>query len=125
METKFKCDRCQQTKVNTDPNTTGFAVNNKDEKICYECCGEVDAFELKILKPKQKYVLYLDREKKTLSNWPGTFVIQLESIKIGKHNFAGKRYDAWFRYAGFDYHMVQIGDNTQIAHITKTKDKSL
>jgi hypothetical protein len=65
--------------------------------------------------------LYLNTKEKTLSNWPGTFKIQLHYIRIGRHNMAGKRYDVWFDYAGNDFHGVTYGDFTQICHIKRIK----
>lgn len=119
MKHEFTCSQCGEHKIHEDSLTTGYATDNKGDKICFACCGLNDAKQLEELKPKEKMCLYLDTKQKTLSNWPGTFKIDLGYIKEGGHNIAGKRYDTWIWYKGARYHAVQYGDNTQIAHIRR------
>lgn len=58
-----------------------------------------------------------------VTNWYGTFKIPIYCRpKIGRHNFAGVRYDIWFGFAGSDWHGVVYGNNTQLCHIRRIKD---
>jgi uncharacterized lipoprotein NlpE involved in copper resistance len=117
MKHEFICSQCNKAIVHESDFTTRYARDKDDNKICFDCCGINDANELKALQPKQKFSLYLDTNKKVITNWPGTFKIAVGFIQTGRHNMAGKRYDTWFNYEGKRYHAVQYGDNTQICHI--------
>lgn len=119
MKHEFTCTQCNEHKIHEDSLTTGYGTDKDGNKVCFACCGLNDAKELANLQPKEKYILYLDTTEKTLSNWPGTFKISLHYIREGRHNIAGKRYDTWFTFKGSNYHAVQYGNNTQIAHIKK------
>jgi hypothetical protein len=119
MKHEFICSNCNQAKVYESNFSTGYGTNNIDEKVCFDCCGKKDAEDLKDLAPGKKTHLYMDIKKLTLSNWPGTLKIKVHRIKKGRHNIAGNRYDTWFWFAGNNYHAVQYGDNTQIAHTKK------
>ena len=119
MEKTFVCDTCGKEKeVPADGIGTGYGVSSDGKKHCYSCCGELDHKEMSEAK---KFILYLDMQKKTLGNWCGTFKIQLNHIREGRHNIAGKRYDAWFTFAGKNWHAVQYGNFTQIAHCKVVK----
>jgi hypothetical protein len=74
---------------------------------------------LKELPKGERVCFYLDTNKKKITNWPGTMALPVHYIREGSHNFAGKRFDAWFKLGGFNYHAVQYGTNTQICHIKK------
>jgi len=115
------CAICKKQIVK-DPDSlgTGYAYN-KGEKICYDCCGDLDRKALRELKHGEKYILYLNTHKKYLSNWPGTLKIEVNHIRQGRHNIAGKRFDTWFNFEGNKYHAVLYGMNTQIAHVKKLK----
>jgi hypothetical protein len=123
MKTQFTCSQCGETKEHSSDITTGYARDAQDNKICFACCGKNDYAALENAKVGDKLVYYLSSEegKHTLSNWPGTMVIRLHSVRKGRHNIAGKRYDFWFDYKGNNFHGVQYGDNTQIAHIKRIK----
>lgn len=121
MKHEFICSQCGEHKIHEDNFTTGYARDKDDNKVCFACCGLNDAKELETMPIKGKTVLYLNTKEKTLSNWPGTFKIQLHAIRQGRHNIAGKRYDFWFDYKGNEFHGVQYGDNTQISHIKRLK----
>lgn len=118
---QFTCSQCGQIKTNDSEHTTGYGVDKDGNKVCYQCCGINDAKELAELPLKGKTTLYLNTKDKTLTNWPCSFKIPLSYIRVGKHNFAGKRYDTWFKYAGNQFHAVQYGDNTQIAYVQRVK----
>lgn len=121
MKHEFVCSQCKESKTHEDDLTTGYGTNVAGDKICFSCCGLNDAKELEELHPKQKICLYLDTKEKKLTNWPGTLSIPLAYIREGKHNIAGKRFDTWFKFRGSEYHAVQYGTNTQIAHIRRLK----
>ena len=119
MKHTFICHQCGQTKTHEDDFTNGYGEDRDGNKICFACCGLNDAKELKELPIGGKTTLYMDTKEKTLSNWPGTLKISLPYIRTGRHNIAGKRYDAWFNYEGNKFHAVTYGDSTQIAHIKR------
>lgn len=56
-----------------------------------------------------------------LTNWPGTLNLPINTIKVGRHNIARRRYDFWFTFESANWHGVQYGDNTQLAHCRKVK----
>ena len=119
MKHEFTCTVCGQHKTHENDISTGYGVDKDGNKVCFDCCGLQDAKELGELPLKGKTYMYLDTKQKTLSNWPGTFKINLHHIREGRHNIARKRYDTWFNYNGNSYHAVQYGDNTQVAHIKR------
>jgi hypothetical protein len=58
------------------------------------------------------YTLYLTCEagRWSVSNWPGTLAYPAR-VRVGRHNIAGSRRDAWFRdHAGRPWHAVSYGD---------------
>ena len=124
----FKCSNCNKTKTTQKNGGTGYAVDvYTNEKICYECVGELDQQDFDKLKVGEKTILYLSTNKKgkskyKVSNWCDTFSIPIYRIHEGNHNIAGKRYDFWFDWKGKEFWGVQYGDNTQIAHIKRLKD---
>lgn len=66
-------------------------------------------------------------ESGELTNWPGSLRIRPHYCTIGRHNWAGKRFDLWFYLNGHDgqhyYHAVRFGNNTQIAHVQRVKSR--
>lgn len=65
--------------------------------------------------------MYLNTSNKTLTNWPCSLKIPVNYIREGNHNISGKRYDTWFTFSGNNFHAVQYGHNTQIAHVKRIK----
>ncbi len=46
MEQSFTCHKCKQQKFTPKGSCgTGYAINEENNKICYECCGEIDKKE--------------------------------------------------------------------------------
>jgi hypothetical protein len=121
MRHEFQCSICHEHKTHESDFSTGYATDSEGNKICFECCGKKDAETLSNLGPKDKFSLYLNTRDKVLTNWPGTLKINVPYIRTGRHNMAGKRYDTWFSFAGKNFHAVQYGDNTMIAHIKAVK----
>lgn len=119
----FHCAVCNTDKTHTNPEGfggTGYAVRSDGGKICYDCCGRLDAESLENLAPGEKYVLYLSNNR--IVNWPGSLKIPVTSQRKSWHNFAGKngRTDIWFTFKGNRYHGVNVGDN-QILRVRKLK----
>ena len=75
------CDLCgEKIKVTYKVGGTGYAVDNQDRTICYECCGKQDA---ELLRNGEKPLLYLSHTKADLwevTNWPGSFRIPVHKI---------------------------------------------
>ena len=82
------CDRCKEEFVPVHDGTglvlPGYGTNDKGEKICYNCCGELDLESLKTadtfllyLHSKEPYLDYTSRLRKrgAVTNWPGTLRI--------------------------------------------------
>ena len=118
----FRCSQCRQLKPLKHNCGTGYARNDANEFLCYQCCGENDAKELR---EKGKAVLYWTGAKPgdagEVTNWPGTFRIPVRHVRTGAHNIARRRYDVWFMWEGRDYHGVQYGDNTQICRVKQVR----
>lgn len=67
-------------------------------------------------------VLYLSKNadgKWIVTDFTGKFTMQPLSVKKSGHNMAD-RFDAWFRFEGFVWHGVNIGDN-EILRCRRTK----
>lgn len=130
MKHEFICSICKKEKVHESEFTTGYAVDDQENKICFDCCGYEDKAYM-ILNGRN--TLYLTKgndlpegeTKARVSNWPGTAKFTVKHGWRGKHNIARVRYDVWFDGPdGFVWHGVQYGDNTQICHCKRTKEKS-
>jgi hypothetical protein len=107
---------------NGNPMFSGYGIMQDGTKHCYDCCAAVD---LENMNRDGKATLYLvqeDGKKWFITNWPGSLRFGPVYVKTGRHNFAGVRYDTWFGYAGYTWHAVQYGDDTQIVHVKRTKE---
>ena len=146
-KTEFKCVDCKEVKPVQKEGGTGYACigKNRDRKICYSCCAIRDR---KDMVKRGRATLYLTCEpahkmlnngspynpstlnqgtgratRGTVSNWPNTLSFPCHT-RVGHHNIARYRYDVWFRGPdGFVWHGVTIGDNTQICHCKRTKER--
>jgi hypothetical protein len=121
-------------------HTTGYGVHADGSKHCYACCAEQDK---KTMRDTGRTVLYLSMSgdantahgttlarpicgsyyygQHRVTNWPGSLELPVHGIKVGRHNIAGRRYDFWFAFEGTQWHGVQYGDYTQIAHCKRLK----
>ena len=99
---------------------TGYGVNREGEKICFACCGEQDK---QAMREDGKATLYLSNNE--ITNWPGTLRLRADYVRTGRHNIAGKRYDVWFHFENQQWHGVQYGDNTNILHCKKLKQRKV
>lgn len=110
------CD-CGHT-VKSDGLGTGYGINDKNEKICYQCCADQDKA---YLKEHGTLTGYFDG--KYFTNWPGSFKLLAQGIKKSWHNFAGRdgRTDYWVYMDGVCYHGVHVGFTHQCSTIRKVK----
>lgn len=120
----FICSKCLAEKPEQTNGGTGYAINDNKEKICYGCCGEIDR---QFMRDNGKATLYLslegnDATKGFVTNWPNTLRLPVYGLRKGYHNIAGKRFDFWFNFNGKQWHGVQYGENTQIAHCKQLKN---
>jgi len=132
----FYCSHCKRKLPKLTGNGgTGYAVKSNGHKICYDCCAIKDA---EYMHDKGKITLYLTllddgysrvvrsyHTRGKIINWPGTLSFPCRvRRKVNTHNFAGTRYDVWFRGPdGFNWYGVTYGENTQLCHCKRTKDK--
>ena len=95
----------------------GHGTDAQGKTFCYACCAERDKADMI---RTGRATLYLT--DKAITNWPGSLRFDFGEVRVGRHNIAGKRYDAWFRGPdGAAWHAVQYGDNTQICHCRRVK----
>ena len=133
------CTRCSKDIFSSPESiSTGYGIDKDNNKICYDCCAELDKEQMR---QDGKITLYLTCEPAhyervavegrtrpyrlcagTVSNWCGTLQFKCHT-RTGKHNIAGVRYDCWFVFEGYYWHGVTYGDNTQLCHCKRTKDK--
>lgn len=115
MKETFHCNDCRTDYPIRREDGTGYAVVGKDEagaeiRVCYECCAARDREHMRqhgtmVLYLVQKRVI-CGPDKQTrggtweITNWPGTLRIFVSHLKKGRHNIAGSRYDAWFKFDG-------------------------
>ena len=106
----------------------GYGTDSESKKHCYACCAEQDK---KQMREKGKICLYLvtrmvnGTKRYYATNWPNSLSFMLSGVRKGRHNMAGTRYDGNFVFEGMWWHGVQYGENTQIFHCTRTKEKSI
>lgn len=120
---EFLCSDCKAFKpIPLDGCGTGYARDNSDNLICYQCAGKRDEAEMVA---SGKAVLYLSHhggDGWRVTNWPGTLSIRPQSVQSGRHNFARTRKDVWF--IGPDqarWHGVQLGEFSQICRCKRLK----
>ena len=121
------CSRCdKEIEKSKNSFTSGYGLNDKNEKVCYNCCAERDK---EYMREHGKNTLYLVKTTKQetglpfyhITNWPGSLSFDITNRRVGRHNIAGVRYDVWFVFEGFYWHGVTYGDNTQLCHCKRTK----
>jgi len=112
----FTCFICGNIKPKQKDGGTGYAINSKNKKICYECCAIEDK---RYMKKDGKIVLYLSGNE--ITNWSGTLRFDIIESKESMHNWGLTRTDVWFFFEFQIWHGYSIGDNTQICHCKRTK----
>jgi hypothetical protein len=74
------------------------------------------------MKDEGRITLYLTDDGR-VTNWPNSLSFK-GHVSKGRHNIAGTRYDVWFTGPdGHRWHGTQYGDNTQICHCKRTKER--
>ena len=112
--------------------TAGYGVDANGAKHCYDCCAARDRADMEAT---GRATLYLSPNDNPaiggaytapykLTNWPGSLALPVWQVCKGRHNIARNRYDFWFTFGGRDWHGVQYGDNTQIAHCRRLKERA-
>lgn len=115
----IRCYKCKKViDVPIGSLTTGYGINDKGQKICFECCGEQDKQQLR---DTGKFQGYFTGEYFT--NWPGTLKLKIFNSVSSWHNFAGKggRVDFWLKFEENWYHGIFVGFNHQCATIRRVK----
>jgi hypothetical protein len=121
----FTCSVCakEYPAPPADSCTTGYGLDKHDNKVCYSCCANNDRAEMSATGKATLYLVGSNSTRGVVTNWPGSLRFSC-SIKRGRHNIARNRYDAWFAGPdGFVWHGVTIGDNTQLCHCKRTREK--
>jgi hypothetical protein len=119
MITEFICSQCNEHKKHESEISTGYGKDKNDNKVCFACCGLNDAKSLNELLPKEKICFYYANN--LICNWPNTLSIKPYHVRYGRHNIARTRQDIYFYFNGRNFHAVQYGSNSQIAHIKLLK----
>lgn len=108
--------------------TCGYGVDKDRKTFCYACCAENDK---KAMVEDGRAALYLVSNKDHRSNveyyvtnWPGSLKFQVYHHRVGKHNIAGSRIDAWFKGPdGFVWHAKQYGTMSDVCYCKRTKGR--
>lgn len=112
------CALCSARFV-ADGIATGYATRADGVRICYSCAGDA---ERDAMRADGRALLYLDENKKFVTNWTGAIALPLLNgiIKKSRHNM-GARLDFWFIFDGYIWHGKQIGSHNTIAHCKRTR----
>lgn len=115
--TTFTCTKCNKELPVQTSGGTGYGINKRDEKVCYSCCAKLT---LGVMLIEGKATLYFCKDKVT--DWAGELSFNVLEQRKSKHNFAGVRYDYWFKdRMGSLWHGYTVGNNTEIAHCRRLK----
>ncbi len=101
-----------------------FDGNGVERTCCYVCAAERELAEMNSLGRTTLYLTLDNTGHGTVSNWTGLISYRVAQSRIGNHNIVKNRYDVWFRdEAGNTWWGVTYGDDTQICHCTRLKNK--
>lgn len=107
--------------------TTGYGVDRDGNRHCFDCCAEHGRAHMV---ETGRATLYLttrpigERIGWQVSDWPGRLAFPTSGLSTSRHNFGGTRRDFWFNGPdGYVWHGYQIGDNSELAHCRRTKEK--
>lgn len=96
-----------------------------NERTCCEDCGAARQRDEMIRTGTIN--LYLVRNiagKDEVTDWTGKLRFDAGPIRVGRHNFAGRRYDTWFTGPdGRTWWGVQYGDNSQVIRCRRIASK--
>lgn len=137
---QFRCGDCGKVKPVRREGGTGYGL--WDQKpglpICYECCSERHRQDMIDTGKATMYLVHRSNEVPDynpkihctnhgwhVQDWPGGLDFRA-IVHKGRHNIAGTRYDVWFWGPdGHRWYGVQYGENTQIVHCRRTKEKKV
>lgn len=116
--------------------TTGYGIiPGTDKKVCYPCCAERDKQQMRDTGKITLYLTVIEPDPNVLgtrllppryackiTNWPSSLVLQ-GGCRKGKHNIARTRYDVWFNFEGYEWWGVSYGEDAQLVHCKRTKQK--
>lgn len=109
-----RCNVCGQEFVAT-AFSSGYGLDRKGHKVCYDCCGKQDAAELEQLPEGEKMALYIVEMPdgvRQVTNWPSTLKVPISIIRRGYTGRSWmKRRDVWFAYKGGWYYGRNQGDS--------------
>lgn len=119
---------CGHPPTNDGPLSTGYGTDRAGKTFCYACCAENDK---KAMIEDGRACMYLVSNKDhrsnvvyNVTNWLGSLKFQVYHHRVGKHNIAGSRIDAWFKGPdGFVWHAKQYGTMSDICHCKRTKER--
>lgn len=130
MQPTFTCSDCMEQKPIRTDGGTGYGTiteEGMEHRICYRCMAARDRLRMD---DEGRITLYLvgrvgmGRNNWSVENWPSTLRFAVLERRIGFHNIARRRIDAWFLdHHGNRWHGVQYGDNTQIIHCRRLKPR--
>jgi len=110
----FVCSRCGETKELQRSGGTGYATNDAGDKICYACCGEIDA---EYMLEHGEITLYFNHRRGAVENWPGTLMFHITNCNVGKHNIAGVQRHVYFNGpGGRKWWGLQVGDDSELCY---------
>lgn len=122
---EFVCSVCKVKHIHNQKFSTGYALNEKDEKICYTCCGIIDK---DYMEKHGHIVLYLVETdgKHFVTNWPNTLRFPVPYVRKGSHNIAGTRRDFQFKdHTGKLWYGTQYGEWSDIARCRRYKNQEV
>lgn len=108
-------------------HTRGYSTDSNGKRSCYNCSAEI---QRQFMRDDGRATLYLTKNLNFdparlsspyapthyIGDWPGGIKLPVWHVKKGRHNITRVRYDFRFRFEGTEWHGVQYGDNTQLAH---------
>jgi hypothetical protein len=125
-----RCSKCHKVIPAPEPGsmTTGYGRDKRGRKVCFECCAIGDREYMHKHGQINLYLVnhYAPNEHESgwsIINWPGTLKIPCNKPRKGRHNIAGTRYDVWFHVGSEWWHGVQCGENTQVVHCKRIKNR--
>lgn len=114
--------------------TRGYGTDANGNRHCYDCCTAQDKAWMKANGRIALYLVPVTKQERgegkapydatyRITNWHGHIFAFVRRASKGRHNIARTRIDVWFIHEGFMWHGVQYGENTQIVHCRRTKEK--
>jgi hypothetical protein len=82
-QTIITCD-CGHPPSEHLPITTGYGIDSNNKTHCYACIAELDK---QWMIDNGNITLYLNEQKRTVSNWPGSLTFHVKALWKGYHNF--------------------------------------